>query len=154
MPRVKLFYRRVDYYLQIFQCTCVCCVCYCACVCVCVCNVVGWQFACGYAQISLLSVLKSYAKGRRRARCTGWQLPAPRPERERERERAKQINKPDNNTKNLQKNNSVAAVAAAAACRFLYLSQQQQQKLAAKCKIMKNYRLSFAMSCGDDCGMH
>lgn len=74
----------------------------------------------------------------------------------RERERAKQINKPDNNTKNLQKNNSVAAVAAAAACRFLYLSQQQQQqqKLAAKCKIMKNYRLSFAMSCGDDCGMH
>jgi len=32
-------------------------------VCVCVCDVVGWQFACGYAQISLLSALKSNAKG-------------------------------------------------------------------------------------------
>lgn len=49
--QVKLSYRRVDYYLQIFQ------MCASLSVHVCVCVIVGWQFACGYAQISLLSAL-------------------------------------------------------------------------------------------------
>jgi len=88
-------------------------------VCVCVCDVVGWQFACGYAQISLLSALKSNAKERGTAHLVSGPVT--------NKQTSKQINKQTNRQMDGRTDDGQYRISFeknATACRFVFQSEQ------------------------------